>query len=41
MPVDDDMFDAPIDYDNVLKATYGDYMQFPPVEKQIPDHVVI
>ncbi len=39
--VDDDMFDAPIDYDNVLKASYGDYMQLPPVEKQVPDHVLI
>jgi lipopolysaccharide cholinephosphotransferase len=39
VPVDDDMFDAPIDYDEVLKAQYGDYMQLPPEDKRKPDHV--
>jgi lipopolysaccharide cholinephosphotransferase len=39
VPVDDDMFDAPIDYDNVLKAQYGEYMKLPPEDKRKPDHV--
>jgi lipopolysaccharide cholinephosphotransferase len=39
VPVDDDMFDAPIDYNEVLKAQYGDYMQLPPEDKRKPDHV--
>ena len=39
--VDDDYFDAPACFDEVLKAQYGDYMQLPPVDKQVPDHVIV
>jgi lipopolysaccharide cholinephosphotransferase len=39
VPVDGDMFDAPIGYEEVLKAQYGDYMQLPPEDKRKPDHV--
>ena len=39
--MDDDYFDAPACFDEVLKAQYGDYMQLPPVDKQVPDHVIV
>lgn len=39
--VDNDEFDAPIDFDSVLRAQYGDYMQLPPEEKRIPAHINI
>lgn len=31
-------FRCPLGYDSVLKSLYGDYMQLPPVEKQITHH---
>ena len=35
---EDGLFPVPRNYDFVLTATYGNYMQEPPVEKQIPKH---
>lgn len=35
---EDGMFYAPKRYDEVLKETYGDYMQLPPENKRIPHH---
>lgn len=35
---EDGMFYAPSQYDEVLKETYGDYMQLPPESKRIPHH---
>lgn len=32
------MFEAPADYDQVLRGSFNDYMKLPPVEKQIPKH---
>lgn len=32
------IFNAPIEYDKVLKTVYGDYMKLPPVEKQVTHH---
>ena len=29
---------APIGYDKYLKSLYGNYMEFPPLEKQVPHH---
>lgn len=40
LPVDDDYYDAPHKYHEVLAIQYGDYMQLPPKEKQVPDHVI-
>ena len=31
-------FRAPVNWDAVLRPEYGDYMQFPPEEKQRPNH---
>lgn len=39
--VDDDVFDAPAGYDAILKKAYGNYMEFPPVEKRVPEHIII
>lgn len=38
MDFEDAKFPVPIGYDEWLKSNYGDYMQLPPVEKQIPHH---
>lgn len=38
--VDDDWFDAPKNYHEVLTAVYGDYMQLPPEETRIPMHIL-
>ena len=37
---EDAEFCIPIGYDAILRATYGDYMQLPPKDKQVPHHVV-
>jgi len=31
----------PVGYDEYLKMAFGDYMQFPPKEKQKPEHNVV
>lgn len=41
VPFEDKCFPIPRDYDTFLKGRYGDYMQLPPPEKQIPDHYII
>lgn len=42
MKFEDDVFTAPIGYDNILNVDYGDYMKLPPVEEQGVklDHIV-
>ena len=37
---EDEEFYIPVDYDPILRIEYGDYMQLPPKEKQIPHHVI-
>ncbi|MGM9970426.1 MAG: phosphorylcholine transferase LicD [Anaeroplasma sp.] len=37
--VRDKMLSAPIGYDEYLTATYGNYMELPPIEKRIPLHI--
>ena len=36
-PFEDSLFYIPKEYDDILKILYGDYMKFPPREKQIPN----
>ena len=36
MPFENLEVRVPVGYHNILSATYGDYMQLPPEEKQIP-----
>lgn len=38
--VDDDFFDAPKGYHEILTALYGDYMQLPPKSARVPQHVI-
>jgi len=38
LPFDGHEFYAIKAYDKVLRVSYGDYMQLPPVEKQVPCH---
>ena len=33
-------YPAPADYDLLLRQIFGDYMQFPPKEKQVCKHVI-
>lgn len=40
MPFENTTIEMPIGYDEYLKNLYGDYMQMPPKEKQIPHHPV-
>lgn len=39
LPVRDRKFLVPGDYDSSLRNYYGDYMQLPPEDKRVPDHV--
>lgn len=39
LQVGDDYFECPKEYDKVLRACYGDYMQLPPEEDRKPYHV--
>lgn len=36
---EDAEFYIPVGYDHILRSTYGDYMQFPPVEERKPHHI--
>lgn len=38
--VDDDWFDAPKGYHEILTTIYGDYMQLPPEDKRVPMHIL-
>lgn len=38
VPFEDDHFCIMAGYDEALKEKYGDYMQLPPIEKQVRDH---
>lgn len=40
LPFEGCEFYAPAAYDKILRAEYGDYMQLPPKEKQVPHHVI-
>ncbi len=39
--IDEDWFDGPVGYHEVLVNQYGDYMKLPPEEKRVPQHVVL
>lgn len=38
--VDDDWFDGPVGYDNILTTIYGDYMKLPPESERVAIHIV-
>ena len=38
LPFEDITVPAPVDYDSVLRVTYGDYMEFPPPEQRVENH---
>lgn len=38
LPFEDTVLMAPVGWDHVLKQIYGDYMQLPPKEEQVPSH---
>jgi len=38
LPLNDMMVKVPKEYDAVLRASYGDYMQLPPEDKRTPSH---
>lgn len=38
---EDTKMPVPIGYDTYLRIAFGDYMQFPPIEKQVPSHDAI
>lgn len=40
MEFEGEQFYGPKNYDSILKAEYGDYMKLPPVEKQMPHHIM-
>ena len=40
LKVGEDYFECPRDYDSVLRACYGDYMQLPPEEERQPYHII-
>lgn len=39
LQVDDDYFDCPKGYHEILTTIYGDYMKLPPEEARVPQHV--
>lgn len=39
LPLDNVLFNTPINYDKVLKTNYGNYMELPPIDKRIPKHL--
>lgn len=41
LPFLDNVFPVPIGHDSYLKRAYGDYLQLPPKNKQIPEYVDI
>lgn len=41
VPFEGILFPIPRDYDTFLKGRYGDYMELPPEDKQIPDHYIV
>ena len=38
--VDDDYFDGPKGYHEILTVTFGDYMTPPPPDKRVPMHLL-
>lgn len=40
LPIDGNYFMAPKMYDEELTFFYGDYMQLPPEDRRVPDHVI-
>lgn len=40
IPIDDEWYDGPVGYHEVLKTWYGDYMQLPPEEERVPKHIL-
>ncbi len=38
LPFEGEMFRAPVGYHEILSSFYGDYMQLPPLEKQVTHH---
>ena len=38
LPFEDMMVPVPAGYDEILRSTYGDYLQAPPIEKRISEH---
>lgn len=41
LPFEDELMPCPKDYDTYLTDAYGDYMQFPPVEKRELGHMIV
>lgn len=41
VPFETDEFPIPVGYDRYLRKMYGDYMQFPPIEKRVNKHKLI
>ena len=39
MKFEDDYFTVPSNYDEYLTSLYGDYMKYPPIEKQVTHHL--
>lgn len=40
LQIDDEYYDAPVDYDKVLRAQYNNYMELPPKEARVPQHII-
>ena len=41
MPFEGELFPIPAGYDEYLKIAFGDYMELPPEEKQVPHHDLV